>query len=118
MGKASNGEERTAQGAQIGKSIQDGLTNALAAPQKLFEANLATGVELMAFVSRRMQAQAELFGTITQCHGVEEVTAAQRAFLQKATEHYGAELNHLADIARKNIALMTDTMIEAPRAAN
>ena len=118
MTQTINGGTPAAPNGDIGKSIQDGLTKAITTPQKLFEAHMAASVELMSFVSRRMQAQAELLGLMTQCRDVEAAAAAQRTFFEKATGHYSEEMTHLMDIARKNLTALTDAAIEPPRATH
>ncbi len=84
------------------RSVQDGLATTMEIPKKVIEANLDTGAEFLTFMSRRMKAQADLFSGVGHCHNMDEATDMQRTFWEKVTRDYSEEMNHLAEIARKN----------------
>ncbi len=79
-------------------------------PKKMLEANLDTGAELLTFMSRRMKAQADLFSGVGHCHDMTEAADMQRNFWEKVTKDYSEEMNHLAEIARKNFETMSGLM--------
>jgi Phasin protein len=101
------------------RSVQDGLATAMEIPKKIMEANLDTGAELLTFMSRRMKAQADLFSGVGHCHDMTEATDMQRTFWEKVTKDYSEEMNHLAEIARKNFQTVSGLMTpQANGAAN
>ena len=100
------------------KSMRDGMAKAMTMPQKMLEAHLATSSELFNFISRRIQAQAELLDTISHCADIDDAASAQNAFFEKAAVHYGHEMSQLMEITRKNLSMVTDALIEPPNIAN
>jgi Phasin protein len=92
------------------RSVQDGLATAMEIPKKILEANLDTGAEFLTFMSRRMKAQADLFSGVGHSHDVTEAADMQRSFWEKVTKDYSEEMNHLAEIARKNLEMMSGLM--------
>jgi hypothetical protein len=84
------------------RSVQESFATAMGIPKKIMEANLDTGAELLTFMSRRMKAQAELFNGVGHCHDLSEASDMQRTFWEKVTRDYSQEMNHLAEITRKN----------------
>jgi hypothetical protein len=69
-----------------------------------------TGSELLTFIRRRMRPQAELFSGVGHCHNMDEATAMQRTFWEKVSKDYSEEMNHLAEIARKNFETVSGLM--------
>jgi hypothetical protein len=100
----------TAPVENLTRSVQDGLATAMEVPKKVMEANLDTGAELLTFMSRRMKAQADLFSGVGHCHNMDEATDMQRTFWEKVTRDYSDEMNHLAEIARKNFETVSGLM--------
>jgi hypothetical protein len=96
------------------RTVQDGLAQAMAIPKRIIEANLDTGAELLTFMSRRMKAQADLFSGVGHSHDMTETSDMQRTFWEKVHKDYSEEMNHLAEIARKNFQIMSSLL--APHA--
>jgi Phasin protein len=92
------------------RNVQDGLATAMEIPKKIMEANLDTGAELLTFMSRWMKAQADLCNGVGHCHDLTEAADMQRMFWDKVTKDYSEEMNHLAEIARKNFEAMSGLM--------
>jgi Phasin protein len=101
----------------LARSVQDGLATAMEIPKKVMEANLDTGAELLTFMSRRMKAQADLFSGVGHCHNMDEATNMQRTFWEKVTKDYAEEMNHLAEITRKNFQTVSGLMAPQPNGA-
>jgi Phasin protein len=117
----ASGQQNAGTGPTEGltRSVQDGLATAMEIPKKIMEANLDTGAELLTFMSRRMKAQADLFSGVGHCHDMTEATDMQRTFWEKVTKDYSEEMNHLAEIARKNFQTVSGLMTpQANGAAN
>lgn len=89
------------------QTVQDGIASAMEVPKKMLEANLDTSAELLAFMSRRMKAQAELFSGVGHCRELSEASDIQRAFWEKAARDYSEEMNRLAELARRNFETMS-----------
>jgi hypothetical protein len=100
----------TAPVESLTRSVQDGLATAMEVPKKVMEANLDTGAELLTFMSRRMKAQADFFNGVGHCHNLSEAADVQRTFWEKVTKDYSEEMNHLAEIARKNLETVSGLM--------
>ena len=98
-------------------AMTDGVARAMVAPRKVMEANLAVCSEWLAFVGRRMRAQADLIEATTRPGGFDEAAEARRRFLEKARDDYAAEVARLFDLARGTFSRVADAMIEPPRAA-
>jgi hypothetical protein len=94
----------------VALSVQNGLATAMEVPKKVMEANLETGTELLMFMTRRMKAQADLFSGVGHCHDMGEATDMQRTFWEKVSKDYAEELNHLAEIVRKNFETVSGLM--------
>ncbi|MGL5116983.1 MAG: phasin family protein [Beijerinckiaceae bacterium] len=101
---------------EIARNVQGGVATAMELPKKMMECNLDTSAEFLTFISRRMKAQAELLSGVVHCHDVGEAADMQRKFMEKVSSDYAEEMNHLADIARKNFQTMSSLM--SPQAAN
>ncbi len=94
----------------VAQSMRDAWARSMTIPRKLFDAQMAAGLEIFKFAGRRMQAQAEMIALMGQCGNIEDAAMAQRAFLDKANEHYSAEFTHLMDMARNTLGLMDETV--------
>ncbi len=88
------------------KTVQSGLASAMIVPKKLLEANLDAGAELLAFMGRRMKAQADLWSSLGHCSDLTEATNMQKCFMEKVTKDYTDEASQLSDIARKNLEVV------------
>jgi hypothetical protein len=94
------------------KSVPAGLTLALALPQRMAEVNFEAASELMIFMSRRMEAQSELFRGLGHCRDFSGLAEMQREFWKQASADYSKEMSQLADIARANVAKVTGFVAE------
>ncbi len=97
---------------KIMKSVQANMANLMSVPQKVIEANLETGAELLNFMSRRMKSQSELWSRVGHCHGIDEAAEAQRLFVEKLSKDYAEEMGHLAAVFRKNLDTVTGAVSE------
>ncbi len=88
-------------------SVQSSMAAAMAIPQKVMEANLETGAELLGFMSRRMKSQSELWNAVGHSHGVDGAVDAQRKFVSGISSDYAEEMTHLAAIFKKNLETVT-----------
>jgi hypothetical protein len=88
------------------KSAQSSLASAMVVPKKLIEAHLDAGAELLAFMGRRMKAQADLWSSLGHCSDLSEATNMQKSFIEKVTKDYTEEATQLSDIARKNLEVV------------
>jgi hypothetical protein len=109
-GTSGQTQAGTAPVEDLTRSVQEGLATTMEVPKKVMEANLDTGAELLTFISRRMKAQADLFSGVGHCHNMEEAADMQRTFWEKVTKDYSEEVNHLAEIARKNFETVSGLM--------
>ena len=92
----------------LSRSLQTGAADAMAVPQKVAEANLLTGVEVLNFMSRRLRQQADLLDRLSKCRDFNQAAEAQRQFWEKASADYADELSQISDLARKNLAALTN----------
>jgi hypothetical protein len=106
----SSSESLSGMPGDIVKSMQSGMANMMAIPQKVMEANLETGAELLSFMSRRMKSQSDLWSRIGHCHGMDEAADAQRLFVESLTKDYTEEMGQLADVFRKNLETVTSAV--------
>jgi hypothetical protein len=102
----------------IVKSVQANMANMMMVPQKVIEANLETGAELLNFMSRRMKSQSELWSRISHCHGMDDAADAQRIFVESLTKDYANEMNQLAGVFRKNLETVTSAVSEQIKQAS
>jgi hypothetical protein len=115
------GKENAEQMMGLSQSL---LAKAMTSPQKLVEANLATGSEIFSFMSKRFQAQAEFWTKLANCHAPDEALGVQRDFAAGLTKDYSAEVTHLAEmtagLAQENFRNFaeetTDVMEKASKA--
>jgi hypothetical protein len=91
-------------------TVQAGVVRAMAVPQRLLEAQMATSAELLTFVSRRMQAQAELWQSLGRCHDMGEAARTQRQFLERVSHDYTEEMTQLVELARRNFTSVAETV--------
>ncbi|MGL5117150.1 MAG: phasin family protein [Beijerinckiaceae bacterium] len=89
--------------AALTQSTQSTLASAMASPQKFAELTSEAMAEWMTFVSRRANAQAELFGELSHCHDVDQAADTQRRFVAKCTKDYTDEFTQLLEIGRRNV---------------
>ena len=108
--------ERFETPVEIALSANLGMAKVMNVPRKIFETQLATGSELLNFASRRLEAQAELLGTVSHCGKLEDIVGAQRKFFEFASEQYSKEFGHIFNATWKNIAHMADAAIVEPPA--
>jgi hypothetical protein len=99
------------------RSVQASMANMMIVPQKVVEANLETGAELLRFISRRLKSQSELWSQVGHCHGVDEAAEAQRTFVDKLNKDYAEEMGHLATMFRKNLETVTGAVTDQLRQA-
>lgn len=101
-----------------GKPASDPIQHTLAAfvavPQKMMQINLEVANHAFSSMNRRMKAQAALWTSIGQSGGNGGAAEAQRAFLETVTKDYTDEMTQLTDMARKNLASVTETLASAP----
>jgi Phasin protein len=105
MSTARSAQQASIISDNLARSMQSNLSTAAAAPQKILEANLQTGSEFLSFVSRRLQAQAELWNGLGHCRDVSQLAETQKKFWEGATKDYSEELNHFASAASKNLGI-------------
>jgi hypothetical protein len=99
------------------EAIAIGLSTSMALPQKLLEANLATGAELIGFASRRMQAQADFWNEMSHCHDLGDATVLQYGFADKASKDYADEMQRLLDLVGRNGATVAAGLARTTTAA-
>jgi hypothetical protein len=90
----------------VTKSVHNGIASAITMPKKLMETQLDVGAELLAFMGRRMKAQADLWSSLGHCSDLSEATNMQKCFIEKVTKDYTEEATQLSDIARKNLEVV------------
>ncbi|WP_111430639.1 phasin family protein [Rhodobacteraceae bacterium DSL-40] len=93
---------------------QVAMARAIESPQRLIEANLEAGAEIFAFMSRRMQAQADFWQKLAKCHAAEDAICVQREFATGLTKDYTAEATLIAEktagLAQENFRKLTEQM--------
>lgn len=91
----------------IARTTQAQFKAAVAVPQAIIEANWAMASEILNFVSRRLQAQADLCSSLGRCQEFAEAVEAQRKFSERVTQDYSEEVGQLSEVVRKNIASLS-----------
>ena len=76
-------------------------------PQKVWETQLAITSEILAFMGRRMQAQAEFCAKLGRCKEIGEAVDAQQDFAKGVGGAYADEAEKLSTLARKNVDAWT-----------
>jgi hypothetical protein len=87
-------------GVQIVKAQ---LASATALPQKFWETQFAITSEILAFLGRRIQAQAEFCSKLGHCREIGEAVDAQQDFAKGVGGAYAEEAEKLSTLARKNM---------------
>ncbi|MCX7328192.1 MAG: hypothetical protein NTW00_08730 [Hyphomicrobiales bacterium] len=95
-------------------AIQQSLTGFPAVPHKLMQINLEAANHAFSFMNRRLKAQAALWSNIGHFSDTSGAAEAQRAFLETVTKDDTEEMMLLTDMARKNLASVTETVSSAP----
>jgi len=116
-GPRTSGAEAPNSFGDSAKLAQNGYAKAWTVPSKILAAHIATGSQLLAFASKRMQAQAELLGLLGHCGNFDEAASTQKSFFEKASSHYSEEMSQLMELASRNMSLMTDAIVEPPPGA-
>ncbi len=76
-------------------------------PQKIWETQFAITSEILAFLGRRMQAQAEFCAKLGHCKEIGEAVDAQQDFAKGVGGAYADEAEKLSTLARKNMDAWT-----------
>ena len=90
--------------------VEDGIqivkaqfASATVLPQKIWETQFAVTSEILAFLGRRMQAQAEFCAKLGRCKEIGEAVEAQQEFAKGVSGAYADEAEKLSTLARKNM---------------
>lgn len=92
------------EGMQIVKAQ---LASASELPQKIWETQLAMTSEILAFMGRRMQAQAEYCAKLGRCKEIAQAVDAQQDFATGVGGAYAEEAERLSTLARENMDAWT-----------
>jgi len=92
------------EGMQIVKAQ---LASATVLPQKVWETQLAMVSEILAFMGRRMQAQAELCAKLGRCREIAQAVDVQQDFAKDVGGAYADEAERLSTLARQNMDAWT-----------
>jgi hypothetical protein len=92
------------EGMQIVKAQ---LASATIIPQRIWEAQFAMTAEILAFMGRRMQAQAELYAKLGGCKEIAQAVDAQQDFAKGVSGAYADEAERLSTLARKSMDAWT-----------
>lgn len=92
------------EGMQIVKAQ---LASATVLPQKIWETQFAITSEILAFMGRRIQAQAEFCARLGQCKEIGEAVDTQQDFAKDVGNDYAEEAEKLSALARKNMDAWT-----------
>ncbi len=76
-------------------------------PQKIWETQFAITSVILAFLGRRMQAQAEFCAKLGHCKEIGEAVDAQQDFAKGVGGAYADEAEKLSTLARKNMDAWT-----------
>ncbi|MCO5090962.1 phasin family protein [Bosea sp. (in: a-proteobacteria)] len=87
--------------------IKAQLASATVLPQKIWETQFAMASEILAFMGRRMQAQAEFCARLSCCKEIGEAVDAQQDFAKGVGGDYADEAEKLSTLARKNMDAWT-----------
>lgn len=72
-------------------------------PQKLWELQLSMLSEILGFVARRTQAQAELCGRLGRCSDFSEAVEAQQDFANGVGGAYAEEVERLSSLTQRSL---------------
>jgi hypothetical protein len=92
------------EGMQI---VKTQLGSATVLPQKIWEAQFAMVSEVLAFMGRRMQAQAEFCAKLGRCKEIAQAVDAQQDFAKGVGGAYADEAERLSTLARQNMDAWT-----------
>ena len=79
------------------------LAAATVLPRMIWETQFALASEILTFMGRRMQAQAEFCAELSRCREIGEAVEAQQDFAQRASGAYADEAERLSALTRKNM---------------
>ncbi len=79
------------------------LASATVLPQKIWETQLAMVSEILAFMGRRMQAQAELCAKLGRCKEAAQAVDIQQDFAKGVSGAYTDEAERLSTLVRRNM---------------
>lgn len=92
------------EGMQIVKAQ---LASATVLPQKIWETQFAVTAEILAFMGRRMQAQAEFCARLGRCKEIGQAVDVQQDFAKGVSGAYADEAERLSTLARRNMDAWT-----------
>lgn len=87
--------------------IKAQLASANVLPQKIWETQFALASEILTFMGRRMQAQAEFCAKLGRCTEFGEAIGVQQDFARGISSAYADESGKLSTLARKNMDAWT-----------
>ena len=87
--------------------IKAQLASASVLPQKIWETQFAMASEMLTFMGRRMQAQAEFCARLGRCTGFGEAVGVQQDFARGVGGAYADEAGKLSTLARKTMDAWT-----------
>jgi uncharacterized glyoxalase superfamily protein PhnB len=91
----------------IFEAMQQGAGIYFAMPQKLMQANLEATTSAFGFINRCMAAQADAWSKMSSANDLAKASDVQRAFLEAVSKDSAEEVSKLAEIAKKNFAVMS-----------
>ncbi|GAU85911.1 hypothetical protein [Bosea sp. BIWAKO-01] len=83
------------------------LASARVLPQSIWETQFAMVSEILAFMGRRMQAQAEFCARLGDCREIAQAVDAQQDFAKGVSGAYTDEAERLSTLARRNMDAWT-----------
>ncbi|MDX3805632.1 MAG: phasin family protein [Bosea sp. (in: a-proteobacteria)] len=83
------------------------FASATVLPQKIWETQFALAAEILTFMGRRMQAQAEFCTKLGRCTEFGEAIGVQQDFARGVGGAYADEAGKLSTLARKNMDAWT-----------
>ena len=92
------------EGMQIVKAQ---LASTAVLPQKIWETQFTITSEILAFMGRRIQAQAEFCARLGHCKEIGEAVDAQQDFAKGIGSDYAEEAEKLSTLARTNMDAWT-----------
>jgi sugar (pentulose or hexulose) kinase len=113
-GRGNSDAGKSDAGKSAGDSAPQLVANVLAVPQKLMQINLEAATHAFNFMNRRMKAQAALWSSIGHLGDTNGAAEMQRAFIENVTKDYAEEMTELTNLARKNLASVTEATASAP----
>lgn len=85
------------------ETVKAQLASAAVLPRKIWETQFALASEILTFMGRRMQAQAEFCAELSRCREIGEAVEAQQDFARQASGAYADEAERLSVLTRKNM---------------